>query len=140
MIGSSSVRIHQHGANAQKRKSAEPLTDVRAAAKPLMRRWLKSCRAICSPARRTWPTRHITPTQLVTLSSNANLDNIPAKVNRKQTFSFSRSVYHLERFFNRTKQMHGLAARYDIHADNYMAAIKLAATRIRIALANKSMA
>lgn len=67
--------------------------------------------------------------------------NIPAKANRKQTFSFSRWVYRprniLERFFNRIKQMRGLATRYDRRADNYMAAPKLAATRIWIASANE---
>jgi transposase len=44
--------------------------------------------------------------------------NIPAKANRKQTFSFSRWVYRqrnlVERFFNRIKQMRGLATRYDL--------------------------
>ncbi|PYE29800.1 IS4 family transposase [Rhizobium sp. PP-F2F-G38] len=63
--------------------------------------------------------------------------NIPAKSNRKQTFSFSRWVYRqrnlVERFFNRIKQMRGLATRYDKRADNYLAGIKLAATRIWIA-------
>jgi transposase len=68
--------------------------------------------------------------------------NIPAKANRKQTFSFSRWVYRqrnlVERFFNRIKQMRGLATRYDRRADNYLAALKLAATRIWIASANES--
>lgn len=53
--------------------------------------------------------------------------NIPAKINRKQTFSFSRWVYRqrnlVERFFNRIKQMRGLATRYDRRADNYLAAL-----------------
>lgn len=48
--------------------------------------------------------------------------NISAKANRKQTFSFSRWVYRqhnlVERFFNRIKQMRGLATRYDRRADN----------------------
>lgn len=39
----------------------------------------------------------------------------------------------VERFFNRIKQMRGLATRYDRRADNYLAALKLAATRIWIA-------
>ena len=66
--------------------------------------------------------------------------NIPAKANRKQTFSFSRWVYRqrnlVERFFNRIKQMRGLATRYDRRADNYLVELKLAATRIWIASAN----
>lgn len=44
----------------------------------------------------------------------------------------------LERLFNRIKQMPGLATRYDRRADNYLAALKLAATRIWIASANES--
>jgi transposase len=70
------------------------------------------------------------------------LTNIPAKANRKQTFSFSRWVYRqrnqVERFFNRIKQMRGLATRYDRRADNYLAALKLAATRIWIASFSES--
>ncbi|MCE7029369.1 IS5/IS1182 family transposase, partial [Jiella sp. CBK1P-4] len=34
--------------------------------------------------------------------------------------------------FNRIKQMRGLATRYDRRADNFMAALKLAAIRIWI--------
>ncbi|MDQ1184183.1 transposase [Agrobacterium larrymoorei] len=68
---------------------------------------------------------------------------IPAKANRKQTLSFSRWVYRqrnlVERFFNRIKQMRGLATRYDRRADHYMAALKLAATRIWIASTNESV-
>jgi transposase len=68
--------------------------------------------------------------------------NIPAKINRKQTFSFSNWVYRqrnlVERFFNRIKQMRGLATRYDRRADNYLAALKLAAIRIWIASNNES--
>jgi transposase len=67
--------------------------------------------------------------------------NVPAQANRKQIFSFSRWVYRqrnlVERFFNRIKQMRGLATRYDRRADNYLAGLKLAATRIRIASANE---
>ena len=63
--------------------------------------------------------------------------NIPPKINRKDTFSFSRWVYRqrnlVERFFNRIKHMRGLATRYDRRADNYLAALKLAAVRIWIA-------
>jgi transposase len=62
--------------------------------------------------------------------------NIPSKTNRKQSFSFSRWVYRqrnlVERFFNRIKQMRGLATRYDRRADNYLAALKIVAARIWI--------
>ncbi|WPZ37174.1 IS5 family transposase (plasmid) [Thalassobaculum sp. OXR-137] len=62
--------------------------------------------------------------------------NIPPRITRKDTFAFSRWVYRqrnrVERFFNRLKQMRGIATRYDRRADNYLAAVKLAATRIWI--------
>ena len=62
--------------------------------------------------------------------------NIPPKSNRKSTFAFSAWVYRqrnlVERFFNRIKQMRGLATRYDRRPDNFLAAIKLAALRIWI--------
>ena len=68
--------------------------------------------------------------------------NIPAKANRRETFSFSRWVYRqrnlIERFFNRIKNMRGIATRYDRRADNYLAALKIAATRIWIASINES--
>ena len=62
--------------------------------------------------------------------------NIPPRSMRKGTFAFSRWVYRqrnlVERFFNRLKQMRGLATRYDRRPDNFLAAIKLAAVRIWI--------
>ncbi len=62
--------------------------------------------------------------------------NIPSRSTRKGTFAFSRWVYRqrnlVERFFNRLKQMRGLATRYDRRPDNFLAAIKLAAVRIWI--------
>ena len=62
--------------------------------------------------------------------------NIPPRITRKDPFAFSRWVYRqrnrVERFFNRLKQMRGIATRYDRRADNYLAAVKLAATRIWI--------
>lgn len=62
--------------------------------------------------------------------------NIPPRRTRTDTFSFSRWVYRqrnlVERFFNRLKQWRGIATRYDRRADNFLAAIKLAAIRIWI--------
>ncbi|SDU45500.1 Transposase [Stappia sp. ES.058] len=62
--------------------------------------------------------------------------NIPPRITRKGTFAFSRWGYRqrnlVERFFNRLKQMRGIATRYHRRADNYLAAIKLAAIRIWI--------
>ena len=61
--------------------------------------------------------------------------NIPAERNRKETtFPFSGWVYRqrnlVERFFNKLKQFRGIATRYDKDPRNFLAAVKLAATRI----------
>ena len=62
--------------------------------------------------------------------------NVPPRVIRKRTFAFSPWLYRqrnqIERFFNRIKQMRGLATRYDRRPDNFLAALKLAAVRIWI--------
>ena len=60
--------------------------------------------------------------------------NIPPKANRRGSFAFSRWVYRqrnlVERFFNRIKQFRGVATRYDKRQENYLAAVKLVATKI----------
>ncbi len=60
--------------------------------------------------------------------------NIPAKSNRKQTFTFSKWLYRyrnlVERFFNKLKQFRGIATRYDKRPENFLAAIKIASLRI----------
>jgi transposase len=60
--------------------------------------------------------------------------NIPPKSNRKESFAFSGWVYRqrnaVERFFNRIKQFRGIATRYDKDPANFLAAVKLVATRI----------
>lgn len=62
--------------------------------------------------------------------------NIPPKTNRRETFAFSKWVYRqrnaVERFFNKLKQFRGIATRYDKNPENFLAAVKLAATRIWI--------
>jgi transposase len=59
--------------------------------------------------------------------------NIPAKRNRKESFSFSSWVYRqrnlVERFFNKLKQFSGIATRYDKDPLNFLAAVKILATR-----------
>jgi transposase len=63
--------------------------------------------------------------------------NIPPRVIRKDSFSFSGWVYRqrnlVERFFNRLKQFRGLATRCDRSPDGFLAAIKLASVRIWLA-------
>ena len=62
--------------------------------------------------------------------------NIPTKSNRKDSFAFSGCLYrqrHLvERFFAKLKQFRGIATRYDKNPLNFLAAVKLVATRIWI--------
>jgi transposase len=63
--------------------------------------------------------------------------NIPPRIIRKDSFAFSGWVYRqrncIERFFNRLKHFRGLATRYDRCPENFLAAIKIAATRIWLA-------
>lgn len=62
--------------------------------------------------------------------------NVPAKRSRKECFPFSAWVYRqrnlIERFFNKLKQFRGVATRYDKDPRNFLAAVKLVATRIWI--------
>ncbi|MDP7650781.1 MAG: IS5/IS1182 family transposase, partial [Rhodospirillales bacterium] len=46
---------------------------------------------------------------------------------------------HVERFFNKIKHFRRVATRFEKHADNYLAMIKLAAIRIWLRV-NESMA
>ena len=60
--------------------------------------------------------------------------NIPPKANRKNPICFSKYLYKarnlIERFFNKIKHFRRIATRYDKLAENFLAALKLAAVRI----------
>ena len=60
--------------------------------------------------------------------------NIPVKSNRKRHFCFSKRLYRernlIERFFNKLKHFRRVATRYEKLAANYLAMLKLAATRL----------
>jgi len=60
--------------------------------------------------------------------------NIPPKANRRDPICFSKHLYKarnlVERFFNRIKQFRRIATRYDKLAENFLAAVKLAAVRV----------
>lgn len=60
--------------------------------------------------------------------------NIPDRVTRTRRHCFSKALYrernHIERFFNRIKHFRRIATRFEKHAANYLAMIKLAAIRI----------
>jgi transposase len=60
--------------------------------------------------------------------------NIPPKANRRDPLCFSKHLYKarnlVERFFNRIKQFRRIATRYDKLAENFLAAVKIAAVRV----------
>jgi transposase len=60
--------------------------------------------------------------------------NIPPMPQRKRRPPFSQFLYRfrnlVERFFNKLKHFRAVATRYEKHAENYLALVKLAAIRI----------
>src|SRR5947207_4172276 len=60
--------------------------------------------------------------------------NIPPMVHRRRKLCFSPALYRarnrIERFFNRIKHFRRLATRYEKHAANFLAMLKLAATHL----------
>ena len=62
--------------------------------------------------------------------------NIKPMPNRKNVPAFSPYLYRyrnlIERFFSKLKHFRAIATRYEKHADNYLALVKLAAIRIWI--------
>jgi len=69
-----------------------------------------------------------------TLAARGAWANIKPMPNRKRVPAFSAFLYRyrnlVERFFNRVKHFRAIATRYDKHDANYLALIKLAASRI----------
>ena len=69
--------------------------------------------------------------------------NVKPMPNRSKVPAFSAYLYRyrnlVERFFNKLKHYRGVATRYDKRADNYLAGVKLASTRIWLRF-NESMA
>jgi transposase len=69
--------------------------------------------------------------------------NTPDKSNRKEMHCFSKTLYkernRFERFFNKIKHFRRVATRFEKHAQNYLAMIKLASIQIWIRH-NESMA
>ncbi|MFG1404437.1 IS5 family transposase [Xanthobacter sediminis] len=160
MIDSSCVRVHQHGGCRQKGgdddrcmgRSRGGLTTkihalVDAEGRPIHLA-LTAGQAGDAPAGREL-LAHLAPGGILLADKAYDTDairaetaergafaNVPPRVIRKRTFAFSPWLYRqrnqIERFFNRIKQMRGLATRYDRRPDNFLAALKLAATRIWI--------
>jgi transposase len=59
---------------------------------------------------------------------------MPPMPHRRCKPCFSKTLYrpphHIERFFNKIKHFRRVATRYEKHASNYLAMLKLAATKI----------
>ena len=61
----------------------------------------------------------------------ANIKPMPRRLNRPAFSPFLyRSRNLVERFFNKLKHFRAVATRYEKHAENYLALVKLAAARI----------
>jgi len=62
--------------------------------------------------------------------------NIPSKITRRWRACFSAVLYRernrVERFFNTMKHCRRIATRYEKHASNFLAMLKLAAVRLRL--------
>jgi transposase len=69
--------------------------------------------------------------------------NIPSIPRRKSPLAFSAMLYRyrnlVERFFNKLKHFRAIATRYEKHAENYLALVKLASIRIWLRV-NESVA
>ena len=68
------------------------------------------------------------------IENQGAVPNIPAKSNRKWRPCFSKTLYRerneVERFFSKLKHFRRIATRYDKLADNFLAMVKLASTRL----------
>lgn len=68
------------------------------------------------------------------LADRGAVANIKPMPQRKHEPPFSSALYKernlVERFFNKIKHFRAIASRYEKHAENYLALVKLAATRI----------
>ncbi|MFG1316903.1 IS5 family transposase, partial [Xanthobacter autotrophicus] len=149
MIDSSCVRVHQHGAAIKKGdddrcmgRSRGGLTTkihalVDAEGRPI-HLLLTAGQAGDAPAGRELLAR-LAPGGILLADKAYDTDairaetaerggfaNVPPRTIRKRTFAFSPWLYRqrnlVERFFNRIKQMRGLASRYDRRPDNFLAA------------------
>ncbi|HUW79814.1 MAG TPA: IS5 family transposase [Acidocella sp.] len=165
MIDSSSIRVHQHAANAKKddRSScmgrsrgglttkihvlvdacglpiAIKLTEGQAHDGRSAQDMLQTVQAGHTLlADRAYDSDALREA-LVKRGATANVKPMPG---RKNIPAFDRFLYRsrnmVERFFNKIKHFRGIATRYDKRPDNYLAGVKLASARIWMR-ANESM-
>jgi transposase len=158
MIDSSSIRVHQHAANGQKKpndparmgRSRGGLTTkihalVDAGGRPII---LKLTEGQAPDGRSaadmlaTVQAGHILLADRAydsdalreTLRERGAWGNIRLMPNRKSGLAFSGWLYRqrnaIERFFNKLKHFRAVATRYDKRDDNFLASVKLASLRI----------
>ena len=81
-----------------------------------------------------WRIAHTTATAWQSLKERGAWANVKPMPNRKSARPFSRFLYRyrnlVERFFNKLKHFRAVATRFEKHDANYLALVKLAATRI----------
>src|SRR5437764_13445918 len=100
-----------------------------------MVRWRRSCSGICPPDTIVLADKAYDADRLRRqIEAAGAAPNIPPMVNRRRKPCFSPVLYRarncIERFFNRIKHFRRLATRYEKHAANFLAMLKLAATHL----------
>ena len=155
MIDSSSIRVHQHAANGQKKRrdpgrSRGGLTTkihvlVDACGLPILLKITEGQahdgrsaqdmlgtvgRGDVLVADRAYDSNALRET----LAARGARANVRAMPNRLKPPRFNKRLYRkrnlVERFFNKLKHFRAVATRYDKRDDNYLASIKLASIRI----------
>ncbi len=166
MIDSSSIRVHQHAANAQK-KTTDPVAWVaRAGGLTTKIHALVDAEGLPIDLKLTEGQAHdgrsasdmldaLVEGQILLADRAYDSDalrqrldargawaNIKPMPNRKNVPAFSSYLYRyrnlVERFFNKIKHYRAVATRYDKRADNFLAGVKLASIRIWLRF-NESM-
>ncbi|WP_229006542.1 IS5 family transposase [Roseibium aggregatum] len=161
MIDSSSIRVHQHGANGDKKRGSDCMGRSRGGLTSKIHAVVDACglpiglslsEGQAYDGHQTVPLLSNLPENAIVLADRAydadtirelikGLDafpNIPPMPQRRRRPAFSRYLYKMrnlvERFFNKLKHFRAVAARYEKDPSNYMAGVKLASARIWIRL------
>ncbi|WPP02774.1 IS5 family transposase (plasmid) [Methylocella tundrae] len=157
MIDSSSIRVHQHAANTQKKSTSHCMGRSRGGLTTKIHA-LVDAEGLPIDLKLTEGQAHdgrsaadmleaLAGGQILladraydsdalrqSLGARGAWANIKPMPNRKNVPAFSSYLYRyrnlVERFFNKIKHYRGVATRYDKRADNFLAGVKLASIRI----------
>ena len=157
MIDSSSIRVHQHAANAQKKHDGSGCMGRSRGGLTTKIHALVDANGLPIALKLTEGQAHDAPPaiELVadlgtgqilladraydndalrqSLAARGAWANVKPKTNRTRTLAFSAFLYKernlVERFCNKLKHFRGVATRYDKLAENYLAGVKLASAR-----------